>query len=58
LFDLLALISTLISENGSVEDLFKEEDLTRWNSVAGGIQKQRFELDLNGNGGSYRYVLE
>lgn len=43
------------SEDGyQVAALFKKSDLTRWQKSS--IQK--FELDLEGNGGIYKYVLE
>ncbi|MEO6862520.1 MAG: AAA family ATPase [Microcoleus sp.] len=37
-----------------VVDLFKNKDLTRWQKS----EIQKFELDIQGNGGVYQYILE
>jgi len=37
-----------------VSDLFKSRDLTRWQTS----DVQKFELDIQGNGGLYKYTLE
>jgi predicted ATPase len=52
-FDVLALLSDLAVRGKPCEDHLGGKTRTRWQSVA----EQRFELDVNGNGGEYRYTL-
>ena len=51
-FDVLRKVQSLLSGN-KVADLFKGSDLTRWQTSP----TQRFELEIDGNGGSYKYEL-
>ncbi len=53
-FDALFKLISFIRFNVSVSDTFKRPDLTRW----GNRLIQKFELDIEGNGGIYRYSLE
>ncbi len=57
-FDCLNLMSLLICSKEKVENVFKKKDFTVWNRAEEGMPKQRFELDLEGNGGLYEYSLE
>jgi predicted ATPase len=51
-FDVLRKLQAFIA-GGKVTDIFAPEDLTRWQT----FPIQRFELDIDGNGGSYKYEL-
>ncbi|NEP43801.1 MAG: AAA family ATPase, partial [Okeania sp. SIO2H7] len=44
----------LFEEDCRVQSLFEKSDLTRWETSL----IQNFELDIEGNGGLYKYVLE
>jgi hypothetical protein len=52
-FEVLALASDLVGLGRPAADLFRGTQ-TRWDSR----EIQRFELDVTGNGGTYRYALE
>ena len=52
-FDVLHKIQTLIRGGGKVGTIFQVNDLTRWQKS----QVQRFELEVKGNGGVYKYEL-
>ncbi len=54
-FTILETLHRLISEGEKINDLFKSESLTRWQPDA---MLQKVELDVSGNGGTYRYSLE
>jgi predicted ATPase len=53
IFEVLLKLQQLIVAGQDVMALFKPSDLTRWQDVS----IQRFELDIAGNGGIYRYSL-
>lgn len=53
-FDVLFKLRSFILFNVSVSEAFKRTDLNRW----GNRLIQKFELDIEGNGGIYRYSLE
>jgi energy-coupling factor transporter ATP-binding protein EcfA2 len=50
-FEVLRKIQIFISGNEKVEVIFKSHDCTRWQT----LQLQRFELEISGNGGNYKY---
>lgn len=52
-FEVLQKIQAFVSGDGKVEGIFKSADLTRWQTS----QIQRFELEIIGNGGIYKYEL-
>ncbi|MDQ7785612.1 MAG: AAA family ATPase [Desulfomonilaceae bacterium] len=52
-FDLLSKIQLFLEGEGKVTDLFPERDLCRWQTA----RPLTFELELEGNGGAYRYSL-
>jgi predicted ATPase len=52
-FDVLAMLRDLAARGKLCEDYLGGTTRTRWQSVA----EQRFELDVKGNGGEYRYTL-
>jgi predicted ATPase len=52
-FDLLGKIQRFLEGEGKVTELFLERDLCRWQMA----KTQTFELDLEGNGGVYKYSL-
>jgi predicted ATPase len=52
-FEVLQKIQAFVSGDSKVEGIFKSVDCTRWQSS----QIQRFELEILGNGGSYKYEL-
>lgn len=54
LFEVLLKIQGLVSRSREVSDLFSVEDLTRWQKAT----TQRFELEVDGNDGAYKYELE
>jgi energy-coupling factor transporter ATP-binding protein EcfA2 len=54
LFDLLNKLQLFLDGEGKVTELFLGEDLTVWQTSS----IQTFELELEGNGGVYRYRLE
>jgi predicted ATPase len=54
IFDVLGKLQLLITSGDAVEDIFKQSDLTRWQSN----EKQTFELEILGNNGIYKYQLE
>ena len=53
LFDVLRSLRELVTKGTRVGELFGPESLTRWDTRA----EQTFKLELEGNGGAYRYVL-
>jgi predicted ATPase len=53
-FDLLSKLQLFLEGEGKAPELFLEKDLTRWQTA----RIQTFELELEGNGGLYRYRLE
>ena len=53
-FEVLQKLQQLIGHGRSISTLFLTEDLTRWQKT----DRQRFELALEGNGGTYKYELE
>ncbi len=54
LFEALANIVRLTVDGASVEDIFPGHTRTKWSSVT----KQRFELEIEGEHGTYHYLLE
>ncbi|MFH1465085.1 MAG: AAA family ATPase [Pseudomonadota bacterium] len=52
-FDLLAGLVDLVRQGVEIDDVLPTSSLTRWDAR----DQQRFELDVEGNGGLYRYVL-
>lgn len=52
-FEVLQKIQAFVSGDSKVEGIFKSSDRTRWQTS----QMQRFELEITGNGGSYKYEL-
>ncbi|MEH2440849.1 AAA family ATPase [Nostoc sp.] len=50
-FEVLRKIQIFISGDEKVEGIFKSADCTRWQT----LQLQRFELEISGNGGNYKY---
>jgi energy-coupling factor transporter ATP-binding protein EcfA2 len=52
-FDVLALLRDLAAGGKPCEDYLGGKTRTRWQDVS----EQRFELDVRGNGGEYRYTL-
>jgi len=52
-FEVLQKIQAFVSGDSKVEGIFKSADCTRWQTS----QVQRFELEIIGNGGSYKYEL-
>ncbi|MEH2372830.1 AAA family ATPase [Nostoc sp.] len=50
-FEVLRKIQLFISGDDKVEGIFKSADCTRWQTSP----VQRFELEIAGNGGSYKY---
>ncbi len=52
-FEVLHRIQTFISGDSKVERIFTSTDCTRWQT----LPLQRFELEILGNGGSYKYEL-
>ena len=52
-FEVLQKIQAFVSGDSKVEGIFKLADCTRWQT----LQMQRFELEILGNGGSYKYQL-
>ncbi len=52
-FEALRKIQTFVSGDSKVERIFKPSDCTRWQTLS----LQRFDLDIAGNGGSYKYEL-
>ncbi|MEH2026453.1 AAA family ATPase [Nostoc sp.] len=52
-FEVLRKIQTFVSGDAKVEGIFKSADCTRWQTSP----VQRFELEIAGNGGSYKYEL-
>ncbi len=53
LYDVLRAVAWLVRVGSEVEREFPLQSLTRWDSRA----RQRVELDVEGNGGRYRYHL-
>jgi len=53
-FEVLLKLQSLVSRGGKVSTFFPARNLTRWQKT----NKQRFELELDGNGGTYNYKLE
>ncbi len=52
-FEVLHKIQAFVSGDNKVEGIFKASDYTRWQTSP----IQRFELEITGNGGSYKYEL-
>ncbi|MFH0824367.1 MAG: AAA family ATPase [Pseudomonadota bacterium] len=52
-FDLLSKLQQFIDGEGKVNEIFPERDLCRWQTAAA----QTFELEIDGNGGTYKYSL-
>lgn len=52
-FAVLQKIQSFVSGDSKVAAIFKSEDCTRWQT----LQIQRFELEILGNGGLYKYEL-
>ncbi|MGH9431712.1 MAG: AAA family ATPase [Terriglobia bacterium] len=52
-FDVLAMLRDFAVRGKSVEECLGGNTLTRWQDVA----EQQFEIDVEGNGGKYRYTL-
>jgi len=52
-FDVLAMLRDYAVRGSPCEGLLGGKTRTRWQNVA----EQRFELDVKGNGGEYRYTL-
>ncbi len=52
-FEVLRKLQGLVSRGREVQEMFPLTDLTRWQSGS----HQRFELELEGNGGLYKYQL-
>lgn len=52
-FEVLQKIQSFVSGDSKVDKIFDFADCTRWQTLA----VQRFELELQGNGGSYKYEL-
>jgi energy-coupling factor transporter ATP-binding protein EcfA2 len=52
-FEVLHKIQAFVSGDSKVEEIFKSTDCTRWQTSP----IQRFELEILGNGGSYKYEL-
>ncbi len=53
-FDVLALIRDFVNGEGKASELFLTSALTRWQQR----DVQTFEIEVEGNGGTYRYRLE
>lgn len=53
IFEVLQKIKLFISGDSKIEAIFKSSDCTRWQTST----FQRFELDILGNDGSYKYEL-
>ena len=52
-FEVLAMLRNIVVRGSSCAEYLGGKTRTRWQRVA----EQRFELDVRGNGGEYRYVL-
>lgn len=52
-FETMRKIQALLGEGREIMDLFSVDSLTRWQTR----DNQRFEVDVTGNGGDYRYEL-
>ena len=52
-FEVLQKIQAFVNGDSKVEEIFKSRDCTRWQTSP----IQRFELEILGNGGSYKYEL-
>ena len=52
-FEVLQKIQAFVSGDSKVEGIFKSTDCTRWQTSP----IQRFEIEILGNGGSYKYEL-
>lgn len=52
-FDVLRKIQTFVSGDKKLEGIFKLDDCTRWQKNP----LQKFELEIDGNGGIYKYEL-
>ncbi|RLT41521.1 MAG: ATP-binding protein [Chloroflexi bacterium] len=53
IFETLRKVQALVGEGGEIVDLFPTDTLTRWQTS----DHQRFEIEVDGNGGNYRYEL-
>lgn len=52
-FEVLRKIQIFIGGGENIEEIFKSADCTRWQT----LPVQHFELEIAGNGGSYKYEL-
>ena len=52
-FDVLTMLRDIVVRGKSCEEYLGGKTLTRWQNLT----EQRFELDVKGNGGEYRYEL-
>ena len=52
-FDVLTMLRDIVVRGKSCEEYLGGKTLTRWQNLT----EQRFELDVKGNGGEYRYTL-
>lgn len=52
-FEVLRKIQAFVSGDDKVGKIFRSVDCTRWQT----LKVQKFELQISGNGGSYRYEL-
>ncbi len=52
-FDVIWRLKSFLAGDGSVASLFEASSLTKWDRR----RVQSFEIDIEGNGGSYRYIL-
>jgi AAA15 family ATPase/GTPase len=52
-FEVLRKIQTFINGDQKIESIFKPSNCTRWQK----IPVQKFELEIDGNGGIYKYEL-
>ncbi|MHC5828778.1 MAG: AAA family ATPase, partial [Nostoc sp.] len=50
-FEVLRKIQTFVSGSKNLEEIFEYTDCTRWQT----LPIQRFELEITGNGGHYKY---
>lgn len=52
-FEVLQKIQLFVSGESKIETIFKSRDCTRWQTS----KLQKFELEIQGNGGTYKYEL-
>jgi len=53
IFETLRKVQSLVGEGREISDLFPTDTLTRWQTN----DHQHFEIEIDGNGGEYRYEL-